>query len=44
MVEGALVLTLAAAIVKIIGAIYKVPMVALIGADGNGYYSHAYNI
>ncbi len=44
MIEGALVLALAAAIVKIIGAIYKVPMVAVIGADGNGFYTYAYNI
>ena len=44
MIEGALVLTLAAAIVKIIGAIYKIPMIAVIGADGNGYYTYAYNI
>ncbi len=44
LIEGALVLALASLIVKIIGAIYKVPMIAVIGTDGNGYYTYAYNI
>ena len=44
MLEGALVLTLAMVIVKIVGALYKLPMIAIIGEDGNGFYTTAYNL
>ncbi len=44
MIEGALVLTLAMVIVKIVGAIYKLPMIAIIGEDGYGFYTTAYNL
>lgn len=41
---GAAVLALATAIVKIIGALYKIPIKAIIGADGFGYFNSAYDI
>ena len=41
---GAAVLALATAIVKIIGAFYKIPIKAIIGADGFGYFTSAYDI
>ncbi len=44
MIEGALVLTLAMVIVKIVGALYKLPMIGIIGEDGNGFYTTAYNL
>ena len=31
-------------IVKIIGAVYKIPLTAFIGAVGRGYFASAYNI
>ncbi|MEA4912248.1 MAG: polysaccharide biosynthesis protein [Oscillospiraceae bacterium] len=42
-IEGALVLTLAAVLVKIVGALYRIPLTAAIGEDGIGFYSTAYN-
>ncbi len=44
MLNGALVLVLATMIVKVIGAIYKIPLTALIGEVGRGYFSSAYEI
>ncbi|MGI5888327.1 MAG: putative polysaccharide biosynthesis protein [Oscillospiraceae bacterium] len=44
LVEGGVILALASVIVKIIGAIYKIPLIAVIGTDGNGFYTYAYNI
>ena len=41
---GAAVLALSTAIVKIIGALYKIPIKAVIGADGFGYFNSAYDI
>lgn len=41
---GAAVLALATAIVKLIGALYKIPIKAIIGADGFGYFNSAYDI
>ena len=37
-------LALATAIVKVIGALYKIPLNAIIGEQGFGYYSTAYEI
>ncbi len=42
--EGALILTLAIAIVKIVGAIYKFPLISRLAGGGWGYYQTAYNI
>ena len=41
---GAAVLALATAIVKVIGACYKIPLAALIGDEGFGYFNTAYDI
>lgn len=41
---GAAVLALATAVVKIIGAFYKIPLNRLIGDEGFGYFNTAYDI
>ncbi len=41
---GAAVLALAMAIVKVIGAIYKLPLNQILGKDGFGYFNTAYDI
>lgn len=43
-VKQASILALAGILVRIIGVLYRSPLKALIGAEGNGYYSTAYNI
>lgn len=42
--QGALILILANGFVKIIGAIFKIPLDNLIGADGMGLFTVAYNL
>ena len=42
--SGVLILTLSAVIVKIIGLIYKIPMLTLLGSEGMGYFNSAYEI
>ena len=42
--QGTALLAMAPAIVKIIGAIYKIPLNAIIGKQGFSYYSTAYEI
>ena len=42
--QGTAMLALATAIVKVIGALYKIPLNAIIGTQGFGYYSTAYEI
>ena len=42
--QGTALLAMATAIVKVIGAIYKIPLNAIIGKQGVGYYSTAYEI
>lgn len=42
--HGALILSMAAIIVKIIGAVYKIPLMNIIGGEGFGYYNTAYTI
>ena len=42
--KGALVLSLAALIVKIIGAVFKIPLANILGGDGMGYYTTAYDM
>ncbi len=43
-IQGALVLGIANLIVKVIGAVFKVPLIHLIGDDGMGYFNIAYQI
>ncbi len=42
--DGAVILVVATALVKIIGAIYKIPLTGIIGTTGRGYFASAYNI
>ena len=42
--NGAMVLVVATALVKVIGAIYKIPLTGIIGSLGRGYFGSAYNI
>ncbi|MBR3879205.1 MAG: polysaccharide biosynthesis protein [Clostridia bacterium] len=42
--SGVLVLSLSAVIVKIIGLIFKIPMLRLLGSEGMGYFNSAYEI
>ena len=42
--SGVLILSLSAIIVKIIGLIYKIPMLRLLGSEGMGYFNSAYEI
>ena len=42
--SSAFLLLLTSVIVKVIGAVYKIPLTAFIGAVGRGYYASAYNI
>ena len=42
--SSAFLLLLTSVIVKIIGAVYKIPLTAYIGAVGRGYYATAYNL
>ncbi len=41
---GAMVLVMATALVKIIGAVFKIPLTGVIGSLGRGYFASAYNI
>lgn len=43
-VKGAAILSISGLIVKILGAIYKIPLTSLIGTEGVGYYQPAYNV
>ncbi len=42
--QGALILIATNAVVKLIGAVFKIPLDNLIGADGMGLFSVAYNL
>ena len=42
--QGAALLAIATAVVKVIGALYKIPLKMVIGAQGFGYFSTAYQI
>ena len=44
LVQGALILTVATVIVKIIGALFKVPLTNMIGGVGMGYFNSAYHL
>lgn len=43
-IKSAAILSVAGFIVKILGAIYRIPLTNLIGTEGIGYYQPAYNI
>jgi len=43
-VKSAAILSIAGFIVKILGAVYRIPLTNLIGTEGIGYYQPAYNI
>lgn len=43
-INSAVLLLAASVIVKIISAVYKIPLTAFIGATGRGYFNTAYNI
>lgn len=43
-IQGTALLALATAIVKVIGALYKIPLNAIIGERGFGYFNTAYEI
>lgn len=43
-IKGAAILGIAGLLVKILGAIYRIPLTNLIGTEGIGYYQPAYNI
>ena len=42
--SGVLVLSLASVAVKVIGLIYKIPMLRLLGSEGMGYFNSAYEL
>ena len=42
--QGAALLAIATAVVKVIGALYKIPLKMVIGDQGFGYFSTAYQI
>lgn len=45
LVEGSLILAVATLLVKVLGAIYKIPLAGLLGGGlGSGYYNTAYEI
>lgn len=44
LLNGALVLSLATIVVKVIGVIYKIPLSNMIGTVGRGYFDSAYNL
>ncbi len=43
-VKGALILSIAAIIVKALGALFKIPLTNILGGDGMGYFSTAYDL
>lgn len=42
--SGVLLLTLSTALVKVIGLLYKIPMLSYLGSEGMGYFHSAYEI
>lgn len=42
--HGAALLAIAVAVVKVVGALYKIPLKAIIGDQGYGYFTTAYDI
>ncbi len=42
--KGAFILSVAAVIVKLLGAVFKIPLTNILGGDGMGYFSTAYDL
>ena len=42
--SGVMILSLSTVIVKIIGLVYKIPMLRLLGSEGMGYFNSAYEL
>ena len=42
--HGAVILTVALIVVKILGAVYKIPLGNILGDDGYGYFLAAYTV
>ncbi len=42
--KGALILSVAALIVKLLGMVFKIPLTNILGGDGMGYFSTAYDL
>ena len=42
--SGVTALTLSTVIVKIIGLVYRIPMMHILGAEGMGYFNSAYEL
>ena len=42
--EGAIILLIANALVKVIGAVFKIPLTYVLGEEGMGYFSSAYQM
>lgn len=42
--EGSAILVIAMLLVKVIGAVYRIPLAKLLGSTGMGYYSTAYDL
>ena len=42
--SGAGILTLSALVVKIIGLLYRIPLLNLLGTEGMGYFNTAYEL
>lgn len=42
--QGALILSLATILVKIVGALFKLPLASILGSEGLGYFMSAYTI
>ena len=42
--DGAMALTLSTVLVKIIGLVYKIPLMRILGAEGMGYFNSAYEL
>ncbi|MDR1364339.1 MAG: polysaccharide biosynthesis protein [Oscillospiraceae bacterium] len=42
--KGTIIIMLAMLITKILGAVFKIPLVAILGAEGYGYFNSAYNL
>ena len=43
-ISSAFLLLISSVIVKVIGAVYKIPLTSFIGAVGRGYFASAYNV
>ena len=42
--QGSVILVVATMLVKVIGAVYRIPLAELLGSIGMGYYSTAYDL